>query len=104
VKQARRGVKRRRLTQIAVKALPKELPLTEGRLHFIRRVSEQREINLLKEDWKVSKWLRGKHVWATIDLSAEGRAFCVKESRPQAEWVERAFSISWNHQILNLSI
>lgn len=68
VKEAGRGVKRRKLTRREIKELPDELPLTEGRLHFIRRVNERGEINLLKENWKVSKRLRGEYVWATIDL------------------------------------
>ena len=90
VKQARRGIKRRKLRGSEIKALPQELPLTEGRLHFIRRVSEGGEINLLKEDWQISKRLRGKYVWATIDLggrslkvyyrsSERGKARLIKE-------------------------
>jgi putative transposase len=48
---------------------PEDLPLTAGRLHFIRKVDESGEIDILKEHWRVSKTLAGKYVWATIDLS-----------------------------------
>lgn len=68
VKEARTGVKRRRLRKRDIKQLPDALPLTEGRVHFIRRVNERGEINILKEDWRVSKRLVGEYVWATIDL------------------------------------
>ncbi len=71
VKEAGRGVKRRKLPPRAIKHLPPELPLTAGRLHFIRRVNEQGVINIRKEDWKVSRRLAGEYVWATIDLSKE---------------------------------
>jgi len=71
VKEAGKGVKRRKLTPRAIKQLPTDLPLTAGRLHFIRRVNERGGINLRKEDWKVSRRLAGAYVWATIDLRKE---------------------------------
>src|SRR5262245_64225272 len=69
VKEARKGVKRRKLTPRASKQLPLEVPLTAGRLHFICRVNPQGVINIRKEDWKVSRCLAGEYVWATLDLS-----------------------------------
>jgi putative transposase len=71
VKAARRGVPRRRLTQRERHAIPDELPLTAGRLHFIRRVDERGQIRLLNESWKVSKRLVGEYVWATVILKAQ---------------------------------
>jgi hypothetical protein len=43
------------------------VPLTAGRIHFIRTVDAQGEISILKEPWKVSKSLVGHYVWATLD-------------------------------------
>lgn len=71
VQEARKGLKRRKLTPRAIKRLPPDLPLTAGRLHFIRRVTERGVINIRKEDWKVSRRLAGEYVWATLDLSRE---------------------------------
>jgi putative transposase len=71
VKEARKGVKRRKLTPRAIKQLPAEVPLTAGRLHFIRRVNERGGINIRKEAWKVSRRLAGEYVWATVDLRKE---------------------------------
>lgn len=51
--------------------MPRELPLTAGRLHFIRQVDPQGEINILKEQWQVSKSLKGQYLWATLDLPQE---------------------------------
>ena len=68
VKAARRQVRRRKLSAREVEGVPEELPLTEGRVHFIRRVSEQGRIDILKESFRVSKRLAGEYVWATIDV------------------------------------
>src|SRR5262249_20313826 len=51
--------------------IPEELPLTAGRLHFIRQVGAQGEINILKEQWKISKSLVGRYVWATLNTRTE---------------------------------
>jgi hypothetical protein len=101
VKEARKGVKRRKLTLRAIKHLPPELPLTAGRLPFLRRVKAQGVINLRQEDWKVSRRLAGEYVWATLDLrqesleiyhrrSEKAKAKVVKRHRyPIAERVQR---------------
>lgn len=67
VRQANAGVRRRKLTRRQVAALPQQLPMTAGRIHFIRRVSAAGEIEILKEKWKVSKRLAHHYVWATIN-------------------------------------
>jgi len=69
VKQASSKQARIKLLRRQIAKIPEKLPLTAGRLHFIRKVDENGEINILKEPWKVSKTLAGNYVWATIDLS-----------------------------------
>lgn len=64
--QAQRGVKRLRVTARQIRALPAELPITEGRLHFIRPVDQGGLLSLLNENWKVDKRLAGEYVWATL--------------------------------------
>ena len=64
--QAQRGEPKRRLTATRVAHLPNPLPLTAGRIHFIRQVKPDGTIAVLNETWKVSKRLAGKYVWATI--------------------------------------
>jgi hypothetical protein len=46
--------------------LPEELPITEGRIHFIRRVKSDGKISLLGESWKVGKRFQDEYVWATV--------------------------------------
>jgi len=64
--QAHLKTNRRRLTAQEVRLLPEELPITDGRVHFIRRVNPEGQICLLNETWHVSKWLANQYVWATI--------------------------------------
>jgi len=69
VAEATRRLPRQKLRTRQIKSIPEVLPLTAGRIHFIRRVDGLGEINILKERWKVSKSLIGQYVWATLDLS-----------------------------------
>jgi putative transposase len=64
--QAQGREKRRRLTKRQIGSLPESLPITAGRVHFIRRVSEDGEISLLGERWRVGKRLAHEYVWATV--------------------------------------
>ena len=69
--QASKRVKRKRLTQKQACSLSEKLPLTAGRLHFIRRVSAEGEISFLGEKWKVSKRLAHQYVWASVITNAQ---------------------------------
>lgn len=71
VKQAAARLRCKKLLRCQIAQMPEELPLTAGRLHFIRKVNPQGEINILKEQWKVSKSLAGQYVWATLDTHKE---------------------------------
>ena len=64
--QAQRTHLKRRLTATQIARLPDALPITAGRIHFIRKVKPDGTISVLNETWKVSKRLAGKYVWATI--------------------------------------
>jgi putative transposase len=64
--QAQRHEPQHRLTAPQLAHLPDPLPLTAGRIHFLRKVKPDGTISVLNETWKVSKRLAGKYVWATI--------------------------------------
>jgi putative transposase len=64
--QAHQLVRRVRLTAKDIRALPGDLPLTAGRIHFLRRVNAEGRITLLNETWKIDLRLAGHYVWATI--------------------------------------
>ena len=64
--QAQRHERIHRLTTKQILQLPDPLPITAGRIHFIRQVQPNGTITVLNETWKASKRLAGKYVWATI--------------------------------------
>jgi len=64
--QAQQHESIRRLTAKQILHLPDPLPITAGRIHFIRQVKPDGTITVLNEPWKVSKRLAGKYVWATL--------------------------------------
>jgi len=64
--QAQRREAPHRLRAAWLKDLPVRLPLTAGRIHFIRKVRPDGTISILNETWTVSKRLSGQYVWATI--------------------------------------
>lgn len=58
----------RRLSDAERAALPDPLPITAGRIHFIRLVSAEGALSLLNESWHVGKRLAGQYVWATVSI------------------------------------
>ena len=48
-----------------------KLPLTDGKIHFIRKVDNEGRINVLNEAFKVGKEFVGEYVWATICLAKQ---------------------------------
>ena len=68
VAEAKLAHPRQPLREAQLAQLPNPLPLTAGRLHFVREVSATGEIQILKEQWKVSRSLIGQYVLATLDL------------------------------------
>ena len=63
---AQRQLTRRHLSARAMQAIPASLPLTAGRIHFLRLVDEHGDIRVLHETWHVDKRLAGQYIWATI--------------------------------------
>lgn len=48
-----------------------ELPITKGKLHFIRWVDKRGYVNILNEPFYVSKELCCEYIWSTIDTSQQ---------------------------------
>jgi putative transposase len=55
-----------RLTLTQIRNVPETLPITAGRIHFIRRVQPNGTITFLSETWTVGRPLAGRYVWATV--------------------------------------
>jgi len=71
IREANQQVKRRRLKSQEIKSFPPRLPLTKGRIHFIRKVSLTGEIEILKERWKVGRKWSNRYVRATINTGQQ---------------------------------
>ncbi len=64
--QAQRREPQHRLTATQLRHLPNPLPITAGRIHFIRKVKPDGTFAVFNETRKVSKRLAGKYIWATL--------------------------------------
>ena len=64
--QAQRRELRHRLTATQIASLPATLPITAGRIHFVRKIQPDGTVTILNETWKVGKRLAGQYVWATL--------------------------------------
>jgi len=62
--------------------LPAAMPLTVGRVHFIRRVSQQRTISILNLDWDVPPAQPDQGVWATLEITLTGAFLNVYDAAP----------------------
>jgi putative transposase len=83
--QAQRSEPRRRLTARQAARLPGELPLSAGRVHFIRQVQPDGTISLLNETWRVGQRRAGQYVWATI-ITHRHRLEIWYQRSAQHEW------------------
>jgi transposase InsO family protein len=67
-------------------ALPEgRLPLTEGRVHFMRRVSEERTISVLNLTWAVPEAEPDTGVWATLEFLTSGATLTVYDQAPDVQ-------------------
>ncbi len=90
VKQAAKQLDCAKLSHRQLAQIPAALPLTAGRLHFIRQVDAQGVINILKEPWKVSKSLIGQYVWATLETGRKELSIAYRRSeRAQPKLVKQ---------------
>jgi len=64
--------------------MPKKLPLTTGKVHFIRRVEQDQKISLLNLVWNVPKAKPDQGVWATLAFSKSGARLSVYDAAPDA--------------------
>lgn len=77
------GALHRRLVDgLALPSAP--LPLSEGRVHFMRRVEAKGSVRVLNEDWSVPTALPDTGVWVTLDLTVSGNHLRVYDGAPDA--------------------
>ncbi len=59
-----------------------KLPLYEGRIHFLRRVSDDGKVRVLNVDWEISEFDVLKGVWVTIDFQVTGATLSIFDEAP----------------------
>ena len=61
-----------------------KLPLTKGKIHFIREVDNEGKISVLNEAFKVSEEFIGEYAWATICLEKHTMEVFYRAKGPDA--------------------
>lgn len=59
-----------------------KLPLTEGRLHFIRKVQPDATVSVLNVDWLLPKPATQQAVWVTLHLQPQGATLAIYDQAP----------------------
>jgi hypothetical protein len=101
--QAAEQVRRRQLTTEEVEKLPSVLPLTAGRVHFLRLVTAEGQITLLNETWSVGKRLAGQYVWATITTHRRRLHIYHRQSERTRVLLVRTFRYALHEQVVPLA-
>jgi hypothetical protein len=64
--------------------IPKPLPITEGKIHFMRAVSRSQTIPILNVDWLVGLAQPAQSVWATLFITPRGARLRIYDQAPSA--------------------
>lgn len=84
--QVQAQARRRLLTPALQRCIPTaRLPITRGRIHFMRKVTGDGQIRLLNEVWPVDPKLAGEYVRATVNL-AEQRLTVWRQAAADDPW------------------
>ncbi|NJO81943.1 MAG: DDE-type integrase/transposase/recombinase [Blastochloris sp.] len=60
------------------------LPITAGRLHFLRRVTDTKQVSVLNVLWDVPTGVAERGVWVTVDLAPAAATLTVYDAAPDA--------------------
>lgn len=64
-------------------AIPKPLPITEGKIHFMRAVSEDQTIPIFNVNWS-ARWAQPHQgVWATLSITMHGARLSIYDQAPE---------------------
>lgn len=63
-------------------ALPKPLPITEGKIHFMRAVAADQTIPVFNVTWSAGVAQPQQGVWATLFITLHGARLCIYDQAP----------------------
>lgn len=64
---------------------PAKLPLTLGKVHFIRVVSQTRQVMILNQNWDVPLAKPDQGVWTTLQFTPQGARLRIFDAAPDAQ-------------------
>ena len=64
---------------------PAKLPLTVGKVHFIRLVNQDRQVMILNQNWDVPLAKPDQGVWATLQFTPQGARLRIYDAAPDAQ-------------------
>jgi len=100
--EAGQHIQRRYLTPAERQAIPKQLPLTAGRIHFICLVDSEGDIRILREVWHIDRRLAGHYVWATLVLHERRRRIYYRRSAQVRPRLVKVFRYSLDESVVPL--
>ena len=62
-----------------------KLPLREGRIHFMRRVTPEGTVRVLNTDWTVPQFDPAKGVWVTVEFKVAGAFLSIYDETPDVK-------------------
>jgi len=83
----------------AVKIHLDKLPLTDGKIHFIRKVDNEGKINVLNEAFKVGGGFIGEYVWTTICLADRKMKVYYRAKDQDAAVLLKEFEYELNEEV-----
>jgi hypothetical protein len=95
-------VGRCRLSAADLRALPEPLPITAGRIHFIRQVEPEGTIRILNETWPVSKRLAGQYIWATVITHRHTLQICFRRAANRPVRLVRQYTYPFSEPVAPL--
>jgi hypothetical protein len=63
-------------------SIPKKLPITEGKVHFMRAVTKECQVLILNKTWDVKLAQPDQGVWATLFLTPKGAWLRIYDAAP----------------------
>jgi len=77
------------------------LPITEGKIHFVRLVEENGSVTVLNESFQTSKNLLFDYVWATIDTATEMLNIYHKAGKNEKRLLVKELKYKLREQVCN---
>lgn len=100
----------RNLEEVESQVLPPEynkhlgkLPLTEGKIHFIRQVNKEGKVSFLNEDFFIDPTLYSDYLWVTIDTAKEVCNVYYQEKENSPRILIKTFSYPLREKVVSFN-